>query len=149
MLARYPHFLNQTALPFSEDYTVVWDLISSTSKIHPTWTAVMPFQRSKDGKNAYLALYQNYLGVSSIDNISSTAEKNLKLVIYRDESRKWNFEKYVRVRMDQHHILTDIKEHGYTRIDERSKVRHLQDGIENFALDSVKKYNPCILHPPY
>ena len=61
----------------------------------------------------------------------------MKLAIYKGESRKWNFEKYVRVHMDQHQILTDLKDHGYAGIDERSKVRHLQDGIKTSALDSV------------
>ena len=125
MLARCPHFQNRIAVPYSEDYTAdntaVWDLISGTFKTHPAWTVVRPFQRSKDGRNAYLALYQHYLGASSVDNMSSSAEKNLKLANYKGESRKWNFEKYVRVHMDQHQILNDLKEHGYAGIDERSR----------------------------
>ena len=40
--------------------------------------------------------------------------------------------------MDQHQILTDLKEHGYSGIDERSKVRHLMAGINTETLDAVK-----------
>ena len=40
--------------------------------------------------------------------------------------------------MDQHQILTDLREHGYSGIDDRSKVRHLMEGISTATLDSVK-----------
>ena len=40
--------------------------------------------------------------------------------------------------MDQHQILTDLKEHSYSGIDERSKVRHLMAGINTETLDAVK-----------
>ena len=92
------------------------------------------FQRSKDGRNSCLALYQYYLGASSIDNISSAAEEILKLENCKGGSCKWNFEAYVRVRMEQHQILNDPKEHGYAGIDERSKVRHLQDIVILYVL---------------
>ena len=85
---------------------------------------VRPWQRSKDGRSAYLALYQHYLGASLVDNMLSLAEKNLKYTVYKGESKIWNFEKYVHVHMDQHQILTDLIEHGYAGIDDRSKVRH-------------------------
>ena len=81
---------------------MVWDLIAVSFKTHPAWTVIHPWQRSKDGRSAYLALYQHYLGASSVDNMSSLAEKNLKATDYRGESKKWNFEEFVRVHMDQH-----------------------------------------------
>ena len=109
-----------------------------TFKSHPAWTVVRPFQKAKDGRGAYFALYQHYLGASSVDNMSSSAEKNLKNALYKGELKNFNFEKYVRIHMDQHQILNDLKEHGYAGIDERSKVRHLTDGIKSTALDSVK-----------
>ena len=65
------------------------------------------------------------MGASSVDNMSSLAEKNLKVTQYKGELKKWNFEKYVRVHMDQHQILVDLKDHGYAGINDCSKVRHL------------------------
>ena len=73
-----------------------------------------------------------------MDNLSSGAEKNIELAQYSGENKRWNFDKYVRVHLDQHQILTDLKEHGYSGIDERSKVRHLLKGIKTDALDVVK-----------
>ena len=65
-----------------------------------------------------------------MDNMFSSVKKNLKMANHKGESRKWNFEKYVRVHMDPHQILTDLKEYGYDGIDDRSKVHYLQERIE-------------------
>ena len=142
MFARTPHFEDFRALPFGSDFstdnTKVWDLISKTFKSHPAWTVVRPFQKVKDGRGAYFALYKHYLGSSSVDNMSTSAENNLKNAAYTGESKKFNFDKYARIHMEQHHILRDLTEHGYAGIDERSKVRHLMAGIKCAALDSVK-----------
>ena len=58
--------------------------------------------------------------------------------MYKGESKKFTFEKYVRIDMDQHQILNDLKTHGYAGIDNRSKIRHPQEGIKTASLDSVK-----------
>ena len=67
-----------------------------------------------------------------------SAEKNLKDAVFKGEAKKFNFEMYVRIHINQHQILNDLKEHRYAGIDERSKVSHLTDVIKNTALDSVK-----------
>ena len=40
--------------------------------------------------------------------------------------------------MDQHQILTDLEDHGYKRIDERSNMWKLLNGIKTDALDVIK-----------
>ena len=40
--------------------------------------------------------------------------------------------------MEQHNVLGGLKEHGYTDIDHRSKVRYLNKGIKTTCLESVK-----------
>ena len=40
--------------------------------------------------------------------------------------------------MNQHQILTDLKEHAYSGIDETSKVRHLLVGIKTETFDAVE-----------
>ena len=70
--------------------------------------------------------------------MSSCAEAKLKDTSYSGYKRRWNFEKYVKMHVDQHAILTGIVEHGYSGIDDRSKVRHLMDGIKTKVMDPVK-----------
>ena len=73
-----------------------------------------------------------------VDNMASTAEKNLEMAQYEGKSKRWLFDRYVRVHMEQHQILTDLKEHGCSGIGERLKVYHLLKGFKSFAFDSVK-----------
>ena len=70
--------------------------------------------------------------------MSSLAEKLLQTTTYTGEKRRWTFERYVKVHIDQHSILEGLVQHGYSGIDSRSKVRHLVDGIKTTTLDPVK-----------
>ena len=46
--------------------------------------------------------------------------------------------KYDKTHVDQHAILTGFVEHGYSGIDDWSKVRHLMAFIKTKVLDPVK-----------
>ena len=85
-----------------------------------------------------MGLMNHYLDENNVDNMSSRAEAKLKDTSYSGEKRRRNFENYVKTHVDQHAILTGLVKHGYSGIDDRSKVRHLMDGIKTKVLDSVK-----------
>jgi len=70
--------------------------------------------------------------------MAAMAKKKLQTNMCSGETRKWNFEKYVWVQVDQHAILNNLREHGYSGIDRRTMVRHLLAGIKTTALDHVK-----------
>ena len=64
-------------------------------------------------------------------------------------------EKLVTLHSEQHDILEGLVEYGYFGIDNRTKVRYLNDAIKTSALDSVKTrimsdeslqsdYNRCV-----
>lgn len=112
--------------------------MSALSRDHECWSYVRPAQRTRDGRVAFFGLKGHYLGINNVDNMSAEAEKKLSTTTYAGEQRRWNFEKYVKVHVDQHAILQGLVEHGYSGIDERSKVRHLLAGIKSAALDPVK-----------
>jgi hypothetical protein len=95
-------------------------------------------QKTKDGRMACKGLKDHYLGVNHVDNMSTIAENKLKQTLYFGKKRRWNFECFVRVHIDQHSILERLKEYGYSGIDERSKVRHLLHGIKTPSLETVK-----------
>ena len=98
---------------------------------------VHPAQHSKDGHSTNLNLHGHYLVVNNIDNMSTLAEAKLASTSYDGEKHHWNYEKYVKVHVDQHMILAGL-EHGYAGIDERSKAHHLMQGIKTHVLDPVK-----------
>ena len=116
----------------------IWDKITVIMCELDCWMYVHPAQHSKDGHSAYLSLNRHYLGVNNIDNMSTLAEARLASTSYNGEKCHCNFEKCVKVHIDQHAILAGLVEHGYAGIDKRSRVCHLMQGIKTKDLDPVK-----------
>mmetsp|Transcript_286 Transcript_286/g.801 ORF Transcript_286/g.801 Transcript_286/m.801 type:complete len:272 (-) Transcript_286:126-941(-) len=96
------------------------------------------YKRKKDGRRAYLAAYNHFLGPKNIDHMASSVEKKLASISYYGEKKNWNFEKYDTEHKRKHNILKGLVENGYTGIDPRSKVWYLNNGIKTNNLDSVK-----------
>ena len=142
MMARAPHReggpgTNRTAT-FTFDNAQVFEMIASITREQDCWTYVKPAQCRRDGRQAFLALWDHYLGPNNVDNMASTAERKLTSTVYSGEKKRWNFEKYVKVHMDQHQIIEGLVEHGHAGIDSRSKTRWLLDGIKCEGLDVIK-----------
>ena len=149
MIARAPIMRNDEEynLTFANDNQKVWDLISKITREHECWTYVKQGQRLRDGRMAFMALKNHFLGPNNADNLANSAERKLTTTTYHGEKRKWNFEKYCRLHIEQHTILEGLVQHGYAGIDARSKVRYLIDGIKTKDLDPVKTQilaNPTI-----
>ena len=140
MIARAPHRDDQgfNTPAYQSDRLRVWELISETCRGLDCWTYVKSAQRTRDGRLAYQNLFNNYLGPNNVDNMAKPSEKKLQVTRYTGETKRWIFESYVRLHVDQHAILTGLVDHGYSGIDNQSKVRHLMDGIKTKELDSVK-----------
>jgi hypothetical protein len=120
------------------DRESVWDKISGLTRDHACWTYVKPAQRARDGRDAYLRLFDHYLGPNNANNLASAAEAKLRKTSYTSERKRWNFERYVNTQKEQHNILEGLTQYGYSGIDEGTKVRVLLEGIKIDKLDSVK-----------
>ena len=70
--------------------------------------------------------------------MESEAGRLLVTTYYSGEHKWFNFESYVKIQKDKHHILERLKEHGNVGIDPRSQVRHLIEGIYITQFYSVK-----------
>lgn len=123
---------------FKRDNQKVWTIIATLTTDHDCWTYVHPFQRRRDGRGAFLALWAQFLGPNNVDNMAALAEMTLAKTVYYGEKKRWNFEKCVRQHIAQHTILENLVPYGYAGIDSRSKVRHLLDSVKTKQLDSVK-----------
>ena len=121
---------NASTATYLTDHEHVWDKITAITHELDCWTYVHPPHHARDGSMAYLNLNGHYLGVNNVDNMSTLAEAKLASTLYDGEKHHWNFEKYVKVHVNQHVILVGLVEHGYSGIDERSKVHHLMQGIK-------------------
>ena len=144
MIAGAPHFLvNAKGVREPDPFYLVnrekvWDTISRMTRKDVSWTYVKPAQKTRDGRMAYLGIYNHYLGPQHADNMANLAEDKLKNTVYNGEKRRWDSRKYVNTHKQQHSVLEGLMEHGYNGIDPRSKVRYLLDGIKTNQFDAVK-----------
>ena len=127
------------AQTYLTDRETVWNKIADLTRTLPCWTYVKPAQRTRDGRAAFLALKNHFLGENVIDTFASSAEAKLANLTYNGETRRWNFEKYASAHLEQHTVLEELHAQGrHAGIDERAKVRHLMDGVKTSKLDTVK-----------
>lgn len=129
--------------PFTEDYICdrgkVFDIITTVFASSPgALTIIKPFKKSRDGRGAYLALWNHYLGPNNVDHMAGSAEKVLASSTYKGQSSRYGIEQHIIIHKSAHTILEGLVDYGYTGIDERSKVRYLNDSIKTTKLDAPK-----------
>ena len=120
------------------DRTTVWEKLIEITRDLDCHTYICPGKAQHDGRVGYQGLWNHYLGANSVDNMSSDAEKTLQKTSYHGEQRHWNFEKFIKIQVDAHAILEGLVVHGYSGIDNCSKVQHLLEGIKTPKLNPVK-----------
>jgi hypothetical protein len=126
MTARAPH----TGRPFVNDRRKVWEIMSNICGKHAL--------RTRNGRDAYMLLFDHFLGPNNIGNMASEAETKLTSTLYNGEKKRFTWETYVRIHTEQHSVLNGLKDYGYSGIDDSSKVRHLLKGIKTSELDVCK-----------
>ena len=121
------------------DDATVWGLLAELTRNHKCWVYLKPHLRARDGRAAFLALRQHYLGANNVNNMAPSAESKLQITTYSKEGKRWNFESYVSLHKEQHQILQQLElDHGYKGIDDGTKVQFLLDGIKSEKLNTVK-----------
>eukprot|EP00957_Ditylum_brightwellii_P153657 11693756-Ditylum_brightwellii.AAC.1 len=62
----------------------IWKIIHHMCKSHPgAMVIAKPYQRKKDGRGAYTALYHHYLGTNAINGLVTATEADLDLQKYK------------------------------------------------------------------
>jgi hypothetical protein len=87
MIARAPHW-NQA---YTNDSMEVWSYIANITRANDCWTYVKPAQCTKDGRHAFLLLWDHLLGPNNVDNMGSEAEAKIGSVSYTGERKKWTW----------------------------------------------------------
>jgi hypothetical protein len=70
------------------------------------------------------------------------AECKLQTTYYSGESKRFDFEKFTKMHVDQHYILENLVCHGYSGVNDHSKVCYLMDGIKSNKLEPI---TTCIM----
>jgi hypothetical protein len=93
-----------------------------------------PALRTRNGRDAYMLLFDHFLGPNNVGNMVSEAETKLTSTLYNGGKKRFTWETYVRIHNEQHSVLNGLKDYGYAGIDDSSKVRHLLKGIKTTEL---------------
>jgi hypothetical protein len=134
MTARAPH----TVRPFVNYRRKVWDIISNICGKLSCFVYIKPDLRTRNGRDAYMLLFDHFLGPNNVGNMASEAETKLTSTLYNSEKQRFTWETYVKIHTEQHSVLNGLKYYGYAGIDDSSKVRHLLKGIKTTELDVCK-----------
>jgi hypothetical protein len=85
-----------------------------------------------------MLLFDHFLGPNNVGNMASTADTKLTGTLYNGEKKRFTWETYLRIHTEKKSVLNGLKDYGYARIDDSSKVRHLLKGIKTKELDVCK-----------
>jgi hypothetical protein len=105
---------------------------------HSCFVYINPALRTRNGRDAYMLLFDHFLGPTNVGNMASAAENKLTGTLYNGKKKRFTWETYVRINNEQHSVLNGLKYYGYAGIDDSSKVCHLLKGIKSFELDVCK-----------
>ena len=116
---------------FQTDNKKVWQVLRDLMRKLPCYTQIQPSSRTENGRAAYLALVRHYLGSRHTRSLANEAESKLNSATYENETKRGlNFEAYVRLHQEQHHIIQGLALNGHhPGLDGRSKVRLLLNGL--------------------
>jgi hypothetical protein len=126
MTARAPN----TGRSFVDDRRKVWDIISNICGKHSCVVYIKPALRTINGRDAYMLLFDHFLGTNNVGNIASEADTKLTRTLYNGEKKRSTWETYVIIHTEQHSFLNGLTYYGYAGIYDSSKVRHLRKGIK-------------------
>jgi hypothetical protein len=121
MTARAPH----TGRPFVNDRRKVWYIMSNICGKHSCFFNIKPALRSSNGRDAYMLLFDHFLGPNNVGNMASEADTKLTSTLYNGKKKRCTWENYVRIHTEQYSVLNGLKYYGYTGIADSSKVHHL------------------------
>ena len=61
-------------------------------------------KRARDGRAAFISLKDFYIGPNMVNEVAAAAEAQIARDKYNREPKRWNFDSYVAVHLDQHQI---------------------------------------------
>ena len=122
-----------TGAYYEHDNEQVWNLLRHTLYDTDGWSWISRYARSADGRNAYLALKQHYLGEGFMSRIKTEADWSIEKTFYDSEKPSFTFERYAQIHAQAHRDLEDHRE----PMTEDQKVRKFLQGIRASYLQTA------------
>jgi hypothetical protein len=133
MIARGPH----SGSAYQLDNGKVWEIMKNICGSSPCYN-IKGAAKAKDSRESFRLLFDHYLGANNVGNLATAAEERLQSTRYSGDQHNFDSEKYVWIHTEQHSVLNGLMEHGYSWINESSKVLLLLAGITTINYEVVK-----------
>ena len=133
--------LGPFAESFEADSLKVYNLLLPVFQKHSSlayFKGTKGKKSSKNGRKAFRAVWDHYLGEQMVDHLSGKWEKELMGLKYMGEGRNGNFEQFCTRHKNLHSKLENLKQYGYQGIDERTKVRYFLQGLVHSSMENCK-----------
>jgi hypothetical protein len=117
---------------FQRDNITLWNVISHMTHGGFAWNWVSSYERTRNGRQAYIALKTHYLGQSYQERIKAAADAVLQKT-YFDGTRSFSFESYITTLQK---AFTDLEATGEAVAEER-KVRVLLRGVTASSMQTA------------
>ncbi len=122
---------------FRIDMVTVWNILFEMFGQMPAWLHAASTKKEKNGHKLYRLLFAHYIGSDHVNHLANKMEARLANLTYRGEQKNWDWSRYTNAHIEQQTIAKNLMEHGYSGLDECSKVRHLLTGIQDNAVHPV------------
>jgi len=119
---------------FEQDNVEVWEMIRHITHGGPGWNWVSRFAKTQDGREAYFAFKQHYLGESYAQRTIASADKTIENLYFDGKSRNFTFEQFS-AKLNKAFDELEENGEGYT---EARKVRKLTAAIRDPSLKAAK-----------
>jgi hypothetical protein len=87
MTFRAPH----TGRAFVNDRRKVWDIMSNICGKHSCFVYINPALRNRNRWDAYMLLFDHFLGPNNVGNMTSAAEAKLSGILYNSENKRFTW----------------------------------------------------------
>ena len=131
LIARAPH----TGGTYRADNRTMCRLLKKMCIDTPAYEHISRF--TADGRAAWIALKDAYLGPQHTQNQAAIYEAKIQNATYEGESSRFNFDSFYNIHKEGKNILEGLMEHGYAGMDEGTHLRHFLNGIKNDKLKTV------------
>jgi hypothetical protein len=110
MTTRAPH----TGQAFVDDMRKIWDIMSNICGKHSCFVYIKPDMRTRNGRDAYMLLFDHFFGPNNVVNMASAVETKLTGTLYNSEKKIFTWETYMRIHTEHYSVLNGLKDYGYT-----------------------------------
>jgi hypothetical protein len=116
----------------------LWETLHKVFQSTSSYQYMKAYAKAKDGRGAYLSLKSQYLGPNNANNMVQATTTKIDQLRYTGENRRWNMQRYVTAHVECFNILDGLKEHGFSGMDEATRVRKFVAGIKTDKLDAIR-----------